>query len=86
MDARAVAHGVVDLLFDHVSRIVERPVLQWQTPEELRELARLGSAAPTDPLRSIGQLLDYSLQLHHPSYMGHQRWGRAAYGGRPRAR
>ncbi len=71
-EARTVAHRVVDLLFDHVSRITERPVLRWQTAEELRELARIGDAASNDPLPSIGQLLDYSLQLHHPSYMGHQ--------------
>jgi L-2,4-diaminobutyrate decarboxylase len=71
-EARAVAHRVVDLLFDHVSLITERPVLRWQTAEELRELARIGDAASSDPLQSISQLLDYSLQLHHPSYMGHQ--------------
>lgn len=71
-EARSVAHRVVDLLFDHVARIGERPVLRWQRPEALRELARIGHGASNDPLQSIGQLLDYSLQLHHPSYMGHQ--------------
>jgi L-2,4-diaminobutyrate decarboxylase len=71
-EARAVAHSVVDLLFDHVSRVGQRPVLDWQTPEALRELARISGPVSGDPLQSISQLLDYSLQLHHPSYMGHQ--------------
>jgi L-2,4-diaminobutyrate decarboxylase len=71
-EARAVAHRVVDLLFDHVSRIEERPVLRWQTPEALQEMSRIGGLATNDPMESISQLLDYSLQLHHPSYMGHQ--------------
>jgi L-2,4-diaminobutyrate decarboxylase len=71
-ESRALAHRVVDLLFDHVSRIGERSVLAWQTPEALRELSRIGSSHAGEALHSISQLLDHSLQLHHPSYLGHQ--------------
>src|ERR1043165_5633194 len=64
---RALAHQVVDALFDHVENIASHPVVDWHSPEELR--TRLGGAAPMDCVR---QLLDHSIQLHHPSYMGHQ--------------
>ncbi len=66
-ETRALAHDVVDALFDHVEQIESRPVVRWRTAEELR--AGLGGAAPMDCVR---QLLDNSIQLHHPSYMGHQ--------------
>jgi L-2,4-diaminobutyrate decarboxylase len=64
-DMRALAHRVVDQLFDHVERIESRPVVDWKTANELREIVR----GTDDPLRAI---LDYAIQLHHPSYMGHQ--------------
>src|SRR2546423_11270344 len=65
-ETRALAHQVVDALFDHVEQIESRPVVRWRTAEELR--AGLGGATPMDCVR---QLLDNAIQLHHPSYMGH---------------
>ena len=62
---RAFAHDLVDRLFDHVERIDSRPVVDWKTAPELRALLR----DTNDP---IGAILDHSIQLHHPSYMGHQ--------------
>src|ERR1044071_6799538 len=64
---RALAHEVVDALFDHVERIESRPVVDWHSPDDLR--AGLGGTTAIDCVR---QLLDNSIQLHHPSYMGHQ--------------
>jgi len=65
--ARALAHDVVDALFDHVEQIESRPVVDWHSADDIR--ARLGGATAMDCIR---QLLDHSIQLHHPSYMGHQ--------------
>jgi len=65
--SRALAHEVVDAVFDHVEGIESRRVVDWRPAEELR--ARLGGATPMDCVR---QLLDNAIQLHHPSYMGHQ--------------
>jgi len=65
--ARALAHDVVDALFDHVEQIESRPVVDWHDADDIR--ARLGGATAMDCIR---QLLDHSIQLHHPSYMGHQ--------------
>ena len=62
---RALAHDVVDRLFDHVATIEQRPVLEWQTADELRGIV----AGTADP---VGTLLRYANQLHHPMYIGHQ--------------
>src|SRR6185369_6834911 len=64
-DMRERAHSLVDTLFDHVEQIDSRPVVDWKTASELRALIR----DTADPIQAI---LDHSIQLHHPSYMGHQ--------------
>src|SRR3954454_6712444 len=64
-DMRAFAHDLVDRLFDHVEQIDSRPVVDWKSAPELRALLR----DTNDPIQAI---LDHSIQLHHPSYMGHQ--------------
>jgi L-2,4-diaminobutyrate decarboxylase len=70
-DSRKFAHDLVDLLFDHVEQIEQRPVVEWTSAADLREVVRIGgdTAAPL----ALAQLVArYSIQLHHPSYMGHQ--------------
>ena len=69
-DSRAFAHQLVDLLFDHVEGIGERPVVRWTSPEELGELVSVETKS--SPIDSARLVADYSIQLHHPSYMGHQ--------------
>ncbi|HEX7829119.1 MAG TPA: pyridoxal-dependent decarboxylase [Thermoanaerobaculia bacterium] len=69
--SRKFAHDLVDLLFDHVGQIGERPVVEWRPEAELAEIVRLGGA-PADPLELSRLVARYSIQLHHPSYMGHQ--------------
>ena len=70
-DSRAFAHQLVDLLFDHVEQVGARPVVSWTPPEELRELVRIDGAL-SPPIDLARLVADYSIQLHHPSYMGHQ--------------
>lgn len=70
-DSRRFAHELVDLLFDHVEKIGERPVVDWRSPHELRELVRL-DGAPAAPIELARLVAGYSNQLHHPRYMGHQ--------------
>ncbi|HEY0142718.1 MAG TPA: pyridoxal-dependent decarboxylase [Thermoanaerobaculia bacterium] len=69
--SRAFAHALVDLLFDHVEGIEQRPVVDWKPSSEMRELVRIdGSTA--DPLDLARLVANESIQLHHPGYMGHQ--------------
>lgn len=70
-DSRRFAHDLVDLLFDHVEQIEDRPVVEWTPAAELRELVRIGGEA-SEPLELARLVARYSNQLHHPSYMGHQ--------------
>jgi L-2,4-diaminobutyrate decarboxylase len=70
-DSRRFAHDLVDLLFDHVEQIEDRPVVEWTPAAELRELVRIGGEQ-TAPLELARLVARYSNQLHHPSYMGHQ--------------
>lgn len=67
-DMRAFAHHVVDALFDHVQNVEQRPVVDWRSAADLRAHI-LGINEPGAALQA---LLDSSIQLHHPSYMGHQ--------------
>ncbi|HEV7768668.1 MAG TPA: pyridoxal-dependent decarboxylase, partial [Thermoanaerobaculia bacterium] len=69
-DSRKFAHDLVDLLFDHVERIEERPVVEWPATA-LRERVRLDQESE-DPLVLAQLVARHSIQLHHPSYMGHQ--------------
>ncbi len=69
--SRQFAHELVDLLFDHVDHIADRPVVAWRPEEEIAQLVRLGDA-PSTPIELARLVADSSIQLHHPSYMGHQ--------------
>ena len=69
--SRRFAHELVDLLFDHVEGIEARPVVDWKPAKELRELVRI-DGRQADPIELARLVADGSIQLHHPSYMGHQ--------------
>ncbi|MEO6260007.1 MAG: pyridoxal-dependent decarboxylase, partial [Thermoanaerobaculia bacterium] len=68
---RGIAHQVVDAMFDHVETIESRPVVDWRNASELRESVTIGDGGK-DPMEQIRFLAQGAIQLHHPSYMGHQ--------------
>ncbi len=68
---RALAHRIVDAMFDHVAGVASSPVVEWKTPDELRQLLKL-DAPPAAALDLVALLARYANHLHHPSYMGHQ--------------
>jgi len=69
--SRKFAHDLVDLLFDHVDRVADGPVVEWTSAADLREIVKLDqeASAPIDLAKLVTR---YSNHLHHPSYMGHQ--------------
>lgn len=71
---RREAHALVDLVFDHLGNVEKRPVVEWTAADDLRRGVALGDSpgrgASMDELARL--LLRYSIQLHHPMYMGHQ--------------
>jgi len=69
---RALAHQTVDALFDHIEGITGRPVVDWQTSDELRARVRIDDRGGAEGLGLIRQLMESAIQLHHPAYMGHQ--------------
>ena len=69
--SRRFAHDLVDLVFDHIEGIEERPVVDWKPSSELRELVRIDGTS-ADPLALARLVAGESIQLHHPMYMGHQ--------------
>jgi L-2,4-diaminobutyrate decarboxylase len=75
-EARAACHAVVDLLFQHVRGIESKPVVDWTRGADLRELVKLGAAQAAEGVDRATELVELfaqkSIQLHHPSYMGHQ--------------
>jgi L-2,4-diaminobutyrate decarboxylase len=71
---RREAHALVDLLFDHIGGIENRPVVEWAPAAELRRLVALDDE-PRDgrPFGDLAALVArHAIQLHHPMYMGHQ--------------
>ncbi len=68
---RALAHQIVDAMFDHVANVAGQPVVDWISPAELHDLLRLDAPAAS-ALDLVGLLSKYANHLHHPSYMGHQ--------------
>lgn len=72
-EQRRKAHELVDLLFDHLRCVESRPVVEWTPAPELRRLVTLGEDGGGATLDGLArELLRYSIQLHHPMYMGHQ--------------
>lgn len=70
-DSRALAHQIVDAMFDHVENVANGPVVEWTPPDEIRNLIRLdGQQQSAVDLANL--LARYANHLHHPSYMGHQ--------------
>lgn len=69
---RALAHETVDALFDHVQNIAGRRVVDWQTSDELRERIKIDDRGGAEGMTLIHTLMENAIQLHHPTYMGHQ--------------
>lgn len=74
---RRMGHALIDQLADYLEGVTTRQterVIPYQTPDEAYAFWRADSQQPLidDPTALFAQLLDRSVHLHHPRYMGHQ--------------
>ncbi|WP_108869251.1 pyridoxal phosphate-dependent decarboxylase family protein [Aquimarina aquimarini] len=74
-DFRKIGHQVVDLLADHLEKVQndkEHPVLAYKDPEEELTYWQDDFSSDSDILDVFKNILDHSIQVHHPRYIGHQ--------------
>ena len=74
---RKLGHSVVDTLSDYLENTLsgsEMPVLPWNEPDSLAQKFSFDSAGgANEPLDSfIKRILNNSIHIHHPKYIGHQ--------------
>lgn len=72
---RNLGHQLIDLIANHVDGVqtnLESPVLPYKSPaEELAFWQNLGFEQMA-PLALFQQIIDHSINVHHPRYIGHQ--------------
>jgi len=76
-DFRKEGHKLVDRLSDYLTDALsgnEMPVLPWKDPDLLAEQFSFRSAGgDSEPLDDfIKRIIDNSIHIHHPHYIGHQ--------------
>ena len=74
---RKEGHTLVDTLSDYLGEALsgtEMPVLPWNDPDKLTETFSFDSAGgENEPINAfIRRIIDYSIHIHHPHYIGHQ--------------
>lgn len=73
---RKLGHQLIDLLADHLEH-AQNPgtdaLINYRPPaDELRFWQEDFAKAPAEPLDFFRKVLDHSIHLHHPHYIGHQ--------------
>jgi L-2,4-diaminobutyrate decarboxylase len=74
---RKEGHALVDILSDYLENTMsgkEMPVLPWNDPDQLAEYFSFDSAGgEKESMQAfIKRILDFSIHIHHPHYIGHQ--------------
>ena len=74
---RKQGHIIVDTLSDYLENALsgnEMPVLPWNEPDKLAKVFSFDSAGGAkEPVNSfIKRIIDHSIHIHHPKYIGHQ--------------
>ena len=72
---RSQAHELIDMLADHLELMQSdrsRQVLPYKKPEESLRFWQQDLEQPGDSLEMFKAILDDSIYIHHPQYLGHQ--------------
>ncbi len=67
-----LGHELVDLLTEHLKNSQEGniPVTNWKDPIEQYEFWKNYKLEEKDPIKLFKDILEKSINLHHPNYMG----------------
>jgi len=67
-------HELIDLLASYLEDCKGEniPVMNWKEPSDQLEFWRDFTTKQKDPIELFKNLIDRSIHLHHPKYMGHQ--------------
>ncbi len=74
-DFRKLGHQVVDMLADHLEEVQnnkEHPVLPYREPEDELAYWQKDFSSDTGVLDVLKNILNHSINVHHPRYIGHQ--------------
>ncbi len=75
-DFRSWGHQLIDLLSDYIQTVQNQsdyPVLPYKTPEEeLLHWQQNFNNGIGEPLHLFSEILQHSIHVHHPRYIGHQ--------------
>jgi len=76
-DLRKNGHKIVDILADYLIKALsgeKMAVLPWNEPEKLAEIFSFSSGGGAEePLDTfIKRIIENSIHIHHPNYIGHQ--------------
>jgi L-2,4-diaminobutyrate decarboxylase len=74
---RKEGHILVDTLSEYLKKSLsgaEMPVLPWNEPDKLTDIFSFGSSGGENESldQFIRRIIDYSIHIHHPHYIGHQ--------------
>ena len=71
-DFRREAHALVDRLADYLSDVRAYPANPYASPEDSLDVFRTLLARRAAPAEIFDRVIEDSVHLHHPDYMGHQ--------------
>ncbi|WP_116126544.1 pyridoxal phosphate-dependent decarboxylase family protein [Lewinella sp. IMCC34183] len=69
---RQLGHALIDRLADYLEGVESRPANPYATPDKSLEHFRQLLADGPAPERVFAEVIDHSVHLHHPAYLGHQ--------------
>ncbi len=72
---RQAGHALIDQLADYLTTTQQEgkgPVIQWKNPEEQLQFWQQYTPTQGDFASLFKDIMEHSIHIHHPQYMGHQ--------------
>ncbi|MFK5856547.1 MAG: aminotransferase class I/II-fold pyridoxal phosphate-dependent enzyme [Bacteroidota bacterium] len=73
-DFNVVGHELIELLTNYLkdSEEMKIPVMNWHEPSDQLDYWKKFTKESNDPIELFKNIIERSIHLHHPKYMGHQ--------------